>query len=92
MKVYLFKRVVLNCSQATLLSAKKEEGVISMRERMQLWWHLLYCAVCRRFVKQMQILSGKMGEMNASLQEHPPHTFSTEQKAEMQKRINISEG
>lgn len=91
MKLYLFKRVVLNCSQATLLSAKKEEGALSGKERMQLWWHLLYCNVCRRFIKQMHVMAKELKKMNDTLSEHPAQIFSDEQKNEMQKRINISD-
>jgi predicted anti-sigma-YlaC factor YlaD len=51
-KVYLFRRTVFDCKQATLLSIKKAEGKITFLERVKLSYHLLYCDPCRQFIKQ----------------------------------------
>jgi hypothetical protein len=90
MKVYLFKKTVFNCKQATLLSLKKEEGKISISERVKLFYHLLYCSYCRRFVKQSSIINhiGK-GVVN-SIFTHPPHTLSATIKEDIQQQIDNS--
>jgi hypothetical protein len=44
-----FKKTLYNCKQATLLSLKRDEGRISLVERVKLAYHLLYCEPCRKF-------------------------------------------
>jgi L-lactate utilization protein LutB len=88
MKIYLFKKTVLDCKQATLLSLKKEEGKASILERVKLFYHLLYCIYCRRFIKQSSIINhiGK-GVVN-SIFTHPPHTLSAKLKEDIQQQID----
>ena len=90
MKVYLFKKTVFDCKQATLLSLKKEEGKASILERVKLFYHLLYCIYCRRFIKQSAIINhiGK-GVVN-SIFTHPPHTLSATIKEDIQQQIDNS--
>lgn len=90
MKVYLFKKTVLNCKQATILALKKEEGKISISERIKLSYHLLYCRFCRRFVKQSSVINhiGK-GVVN-SIFTHPPHSLSNKIKENIQQKIDNS--
>lgn len=88
MKIYLFKKTVLDCKQATLLSLKKEEGKISIPERVKLFYHLLYCIYCRRFVKQSSIIN-QMGKAVAdSIFTHPPHSLSEKIKDDIQHQID----
>jgi hypothetical protein len=54
-----FRKTMFNCKQATLLSIKKEEGKITPVERLKLWYHLLYCDPCRRFIYQWSVLTKK---------------------------------
>ena len=88
MKVYPFKKTVFNCKQATLLSLKKEEGKITFRESVLLWYHLLYCKFCKRFTKQSAIIN-KLGETVAeTLFTNPPHTLSGKSKAAIQRKLD----
>jgi hypothetical protein len=88
MKVYFFKKTVFNCKQATLLSIKKEEGKISIFERVKLFYHLLYCIYCRRFVKQSSIINHIGKEVVNSIFTHPPHTLSDKVKEDLQQQID----
>ena len=88
MKVYLFKKNVFNCKQATLLALKKEEGKISIAERVKLFYHLSYCSYCRNFVKQSSIINHiRKGVVN-SIFTHPPHALSAKIKADIQQQID----
>jgi hypothetical protein len=40
---------VLNCKDTTKLISDSLEGKISLRQRMELWLHILMCGLCRRF-------------------------------------------
>lgn len=92
MKVYLFKKTVFDCKHATLLSLKKEEGKISIIERIKLFYHLLYCGYCKRFVKQSSIINNIGKGLTDSIFIHPPHTLSTKVKEDIQQQIdNLSQ-
>lgn len=47
-------KLFINCRQATYLHEQKKEGKLSLAERFGLWLHLLYCGICRLFVKQVE--------------------------------------
>jgi 16S rRNA G966 N2-methylase RsmD len=88
MKRYLLKKTVFDCKQATLLSIKKEEEKITIMEIIRLFYHLLYCVYCRRFVKQSSIINhlGK-GVIN-SIFTDPPYTLSDKAKENIQQQID----
>lgn len=88
MKIYLFKKTVLNCKHATLLAQKKEEDKISITERVKLSYHLLYCSYCRRFVKQSSIINHIGKAVINSVFTHPPHTLSARIKEDIQQQID----
>jgi L-lactate utilization protein LutB len=88
MKVYLFKKTVFDCKQATMLSLKKEEGKITIMERVKLFYHLLYCIYCRRFVKQSSIINHIGKDVINSIFTHPPHTLSAAIKEDIQQQID----
>lgn len=86
--MYLFKKTVFNCHQATLLSLKKEEGKISLFERVKLSYHLFYCTVCKRFVEQSHQINHIGKSVDAKLLSHPPYTLSREAMQRFQEEIN----
>ena len=86
--MYLFKKIVFNCKQATLLSLKKEEGIISVNERLKLYYHLLYCKYCRRFAKQSSIINKQGNHFSNSLFFDPPHLLSAQKKKIIQDKID----
>ncbi len=45
-------RIAYNCKKATLLIEKKQSVVLSLREKMELEFHLAGCSVCRLFEQQ----------------------------------------
>jgi hypothetical protein len=91
MKIYLFKKTVLNCKQATLLSLKKEEGRISFMENIKLQYHVLYCKYCRRFIKQSAVINHQGAQIPESLFNHPAHTLPAETKAKIQRQLDNME-
>jgi hypothetical protein len=88
MKIYLFKKIVFNCKQATLLSLKKEEGKISIIEKLKLSYHLLYCSSCKRFVKQSSTINQIGKGIDNSIFTHPPHKLSEKVKEDIQQQID----
>lgn len=52
MKKFMMKYLMINCKEATFLMAKKEEGKMSLTERMKLSMHTSMCSLCKKFEKQ----------------------------------------
>ena len=51
-KKMMMKYLMISCKEATFLTAKKEEGKLSFREKLKLMFHLSMCTYCKRFEKQ----------------------------------------
>lgn len=69
--IYLFRKIVFDCKEATRLSIKKEEGKITFVEQLKLRYHLLYCDPCRRFIRQWNLLQ-PIGKNVTSFNEGQP--------------------
>ena len=47
---------MINCRQAAQLSSRALEGSLSLRQRLELKFHLWMCVFCRRYGQQMHWL------------------------------------
>ena len=47
---------MLNCKQASELLSQAQDRDISLRERLSLRLHLLFCQGCRNFSSQLQVM------------------------------------
>jgi hypothetical protein len=87
----IFKRTVYNCREATLLSIKREEGNITLHERVKLWYHLLACDPCRDFIRQSAQINQAGKNLRDLLSTHPPfelsHTMRVKIQAEIDKEL-----
>jgi hypothetical protein len=70
--MYLFKKIVFDCHQATFLSIKKDAGTITLIERLKLSYHLLYCDPCRQFIKQSHAIDRSGKTFHDMLASNPP--------------------
>jgi hypothetical protein len=84
---YPFRKTVFDCKQATLLSIKRDQGNITLFERVKLSYHLLYCSPCRRFISQSQQLDRAGKELDKNLSAHPPFLLPESAKERIQKII-----
>lgn len=50
---------MMSCKEATLLASKKEEGRITLVERVKLAIHMFICVYCKRFVQQTNVIAHK---------------------------------
>lgn len=50
------KKIAYNCHKATFLIEKKKIGKISVKEQLELKYHLAGCSVCRLFEKQSMLI------------------------------------
>lgn len=88
MGFYLFRKVVFNCNRATQLALKKQDGRASWLERMQLFYHTLYCDPCKRFIKQSEHLNSLLAEVNKRTYDTPLHSLNDDLKKDIQAKID----
>lgn len=51
---------VLSCKESVKLILRKEEGKLSLMERISLWRHLTVCSLCRIFSVQNDLINRGM--------------------------------
>ena len=56
---------MISCKDATMLTAKKEEGKISFSERLKLGMHSSMCILCKKFEKQAHTIAMESKEVMA---------------------------
>jgi len=84
--MYLFRKTVFDCKQATLLSIRKDEGRITLFERVKLSYHLMYCDPCRRFIKQWDLLNAK-AKNDTPFAKEPRFSLSPASREKIQSEI-----
>jgi hypothetical protein len=88
MAIYLFKKVVFNCKKATLLALKNNDGSASLWEKLQLFYHRLYCDPCRRFIKQSTEIDSFLSDVTRQEHENPTHHLPDPIKNHLQAQID----
>ncbi len=81
-------KITPNCKEATLYAQQAEDEKISFSTKLKLLFHLLYCASCRKFVKQSKLLSQAVYKYAHSLSNTPSNNLSNDAKDRMQQKIN----
>jgi predicted anti-sigma-YlaC factor YlaD len=82
------KNIIHNCKEATKLSLKREEQRLSVKERMQLRIHLLFCDACKNFVKQSALINTAFKSFKERIKQVPPEELPAAAKERMQARLN----
>ena len=54
---------MLTCKQQVARSSDYLDGQLSFRERLLVRHHLLFCPNCRRFIKQMRLMSAALRKL-----------------------------
>lgn len=53
---------MMNCKEATLLIIKKQEGKLSIGDKIKLRFHVMMCKFCKLFEKDVQLIDGHIHE------------------------------
>lgn len=88
MQLFTFFKTIFSCREATTLSLRKEDGKLRSAEKLQLFLHLLYCHVCRRFIKQSRQITHICDDYRQHISQHPTYTLTPEAKDKMQQQLN----
>lgn len=54
---------MLTCREATALATEAAEGALPRGRRLQLWVHLMSCAACRRYRRQIAMTRAVVREL-----------------------------
>ena len=60
---------MLSCKQQVARSSDFLDGQLSFRQRLLVRHHLLFCPNCRRFIRQMRLLSSTLKKLPQALPE-----------------------
>ncbi len=82
--MYLFKNIIFDCKQATLLSLKRDQGKITFIESVRLKYHLLFCDPCRQFIAQ----SHQIDKAGSMLMTKSPFSLPTVIRDRIQQEID----
>lgn len=77
----MFKKFMTTCAEATMLSSKKEEGILSLFDLLRFYIHLAICKFCRLFERQNKFLIMQMKYV------HTESVLSDTEKEQLQKKI-----
>jgi hypothetical protein len=83
----VIKRIQYDCRHATYLIEKRQQTGLTLKERVQLFIHLLGCSVCRLFQRQSRVISHALQHLFKRSAEQA-HTLDDRVKQEMQEKIN----
>lgn len=75
----------INCKTAVEYISKKEEGKLSLVQRLHLWRHLAICYLCKRFEKQNKIIIDSIKIHTASISVN--EQLNTEEKKSIIKAL-----
>lgn len=65
-----YRAIWLSCERATFLMGKKEEGKLTLKEKIQLKLHLRICDFCSRFQKQVRFFTHHAPHAHLHTQHH----------------------
>jgi len=59
----------ITCKKATEYIILREEGKISIKNRLQLWLHFGICGLCKLFSQQSKFISKNAGHLHEHVEE-----------------------
>jgi hypothetical protein len=77
---------MISCKEATNYISRKEEGKLTIRQRWQLWQHLVVCTFCRLFYQQNKTIVKNIHHF----EEHFQTTLMPEQKESLIRALENS--
>ncbi len=78
---------MLSCKQASQLVSQALDRPLTWRERWALRMHLLMCAACRRFNRQLALIRLAVGRMLSETEQNGSLRLSPEARLRMTKAL-----
>ena len=72
MKKIMMRYLKISCKDATMLTARNEEGKLSLSEKFKLRMHTSMCSICKKFEKQAHTIAVESKEVMADAELSEP--------------------
>ena len=83
-----FNKIFNNCSEVTLLSLQNEEHLhLSIKKKMEIKIHILFCKCCSNFIKQSHKIDTSIKKYAENLQHNPPFIASEDFKTRLKEKL-----
>jgi len=77
----------MSCQKTSYILEKEQVSKISLWEKISMKFHLLICALCRKYKSDSKIL----GKILKGLHQHKTHHhLSDPEKSELKKKLNVN--
>ena len=83
----LLHKILFDCHRATLLSIKREEKQLTLREWAALNYHLFHCNLCRNFAVQSRRINKALHAIQNDIETNPPFRLSDQAKFSIQEKV-----
>ena len=85
-------KLVVSCEKATYLVSKSRDQELTCKEKMDMHMHLAGCKFCRRYKKDIDILSNNLQDFRKNIEKDSSFIELTpEQKKRIKEKMNSSE-
>ncbi|MBK8846603.1 MAG: hypothetical protein IPO27_08720 [Bacteroidetes bacterium] len=83
------RRILNNCQDASAKSLMQGEVQLSIKQRFELWLHILFCNCCKNFVHQSRIIDQSIKLLKKKADsENPEYKASPQLKDKLEKIIS----
>ena len=89
--IALMTKMMLSCEEATFLISKKQHQKLTFKENLQLKMHLFSCYLCRRYEKEIAVLTQSFSKMKSDAEAEPPRIkLSEAQKQKLDETLKCA--
>ena len=82
-----FKKLLHDCEEASILSLRNKEEVITLKQQFEMKFHMLFCKCCKNFTKQSVIIDESIKAFFKNIENNPPLKASDSLKAKIEKLL-----
>lgn len=89
MMIFWLARQLPTCKEVTRMASDAMERKLSLRQRLDMRLHLLICALCMRYVKQLQFMRDTVQHHAAEIEKGnaTPSALSNEARERMKRSL-----
>lgn len=82
-----FNRILNNCVETSTLALKDKEEKITLKQKIEMKFHIFFCKCCRNFTKQSSQIDESMKAYFKGMDNKPPVQASVDFKARMKEQF-----
>ena len=87
----LMNRLMISCEKAAYLISKSQDGKLTCKEKTNMHLHLMGCKFCRRYKKDIDLLTTYLKKYRTAEQDPPLISLSDKQKQRILNKLSGGE-